>query len=188
MILWLLESQRRWRIFAGIVLLLSLGWTWQSRVPTAGDGARIPSPRVGFPAPDFTLQTLDGEMMSLSDTRGQVVVVNIWATWCGPCRAEMPAIQNLHIAESQRGLVIMAVNSTVQDNTATVRSFATELGLTFPILFDTDGAVTHSYRVQALPTTFVVDRQGVIRKIFYGGPLNEATLRAALDPLLQEEP
>ncbi|EFO80336.1 alkyl hydroperoxide reductase/ Thiol specific antioxidant/ Mal allergen [Oscillochloris trichoides DG-6] len=187
MILWLLESQRRWRIFATLVLLLSAGWMWLARVPDAANGARIPSPRVDFPAPDFSLPTLDGDSIRLSDMRGQVVLLNVWATWCGPCRAEMPAIQRLY-SESQPGLVILALNSTVQDDAAAVRGFADELGLSFPILLDTTGAVTHTYRVQALPTTFVLDRQGVIRKIFYGGPLNEATLRAALDPLLQEAP
>ncbi|WP_129631195.1 peroxiredoxin family protein [Candidatus Oscillochloris fontis] len=188
MIFWLLESQRRWSIFATLLLLLSAGWTWLARVPDAANGARIPSPRVDFPAPDFTLQTLNADTIRLSDTRGQVVVLNVWATWCGPCRAEMPAIQQLHTTQAQQGLVILAVNSTVQDDAAAVQGFVQELGLSFPILLDRDGTVTHTYRVQALPTTFVIDRQGVIRKIFYGGPLNEATLRATLDPLLQEAP
>lgn len=188
-VIWLLREPRRWTIFAALLLALGMGWTWASRVsdPAAGMG-RSPSPRAGFPAPDLSLETLGGQRLALADRRGQVVVVNFWASWCGPCRAEMPALQRLYSDMSGRGLEILAVNSTVQDSQATAQSFADEFGLSFPILLDRDGAATHAYRVQALPSTFVIDRQGVIRSVLYGGPLSEATLRAAIDPLLTEAP
>jgi peroxiredoxin len=156
--------------------------------PEVGSLALPPSPRAGFPAPDFALSSLGGETVALAELRGSVVLVNIWASWCGPCRAEMPAIQRLYEADADRGLQILAVNSTVQDSAADARAFADELGLSFPILLDVDGAVTRAYRVQALPSTFIIGRDGVVRRVLYGGPLSEATLRAELEPLLQEAP
>ncbi|MBX0329630.1 TlpA family protein disulfide reductase [Oscillochloris sp. ZM17-4] len=186
---WLFEDRRRWAAFSALLLLAGAAWTWAARVPPeAGALALTPSPRAGFPAPDFALDSLGGGQVRLSEQRGSVVLVNIWASWCGPCRAEMPAIQRLYAAESGRGLQILAVNSTVQDSADAARAFAEELGLSFPILIDGDGAVTTAYRVQALPSTFVIDRAGVVRRVLYGGPLSEATLRAELEPLLQEAP
>lgn len=183
----LLRDPRRWAIFSAAVLLLGLGWTWASRVPASIAGAgQLPSPREGFPAPDFTLMTLDGAPVSLSGQRGKVVIVNLWASWCGPCRAEMPAMQDLY--ERERGLEVLAVNSTVQDSEEAARAFARELGLTFPIALDTDGAVTRAYLVRALPATFVVDREGVIRSVIFGGPVSAAVLQTKVEPLLAEAP
>ncbi len=91
---------------------------------------RIASPREGFPAPDFTLETLTGEQVSLSDFRGKVVIVNLWASWCAPCCAKMPAMQRTYLANRDRGLEALAVNSTVQDTEGEARAFAQELGLT----------------------------------------------------------
>ena len=100
----------------------------------------------------------------------------------------MPSLQRLYTAERARGLEILAVNSTVQDSPAVARAFAEEHGLSFPILLDTDGAVSRAYRLRSLPSTFIVDRRGVIRHIFFGGPLSEETLSAAVAPLLAEAP
>lgn len=169
------------------VLLLGLGWTWLSWVPDSGSADRFPSPRTGFPAPDFALDSLRGEQTSLAALRGDVVVVNVWASWCGPCRAEMPAIQQLYAADYDRGLRVLAVNSTVQDREADARAFAQELGVTFPVLLDRDGAVTRRYLVRALPATFVVDRRGVIRAVIVGGA-SRAALQSAVEPLLNESP
>jgi cytochrome c biogenesis protein CcmG, thiol:disulfide interchange protein DsbE len=184
----LLRDARRWRLLSLAVLLLGAGWIWAARVrPSQGDTSQIPSPYPGFAAPDFTLETLGGETSSLAAQRGKVVIVNLWGSWCGPCRAEMPAIQRLYEREREQGLTVLAVHSTVQDSEENARAFAQELGLTFPIVLDRDGAVSRTYRLRALPSTFIVDRKGKIRDIIYGGPLSEATLQSKIDPLLAEE-
>jgi cytochrome c biogenesis protein CcmG, thiol:disulfide interchange protein DsbE len=149
---------------------------------------QIPSPREGFPAPDFTLNTAEGTAATLSAERGQVVIINLWASWCGPCRAEMPALQQVYAANRARGLEVLAVNSTVQDRVPDARAFAQSLGLTFPILLDADGAVGRRYLLRALPSTFFVDRKGVIRTVVFGGPMSVATIQTKIEALLREAP
>jgi peroxiredoxin len=186
---WLLHDSRRWWAFTLAILLLGAGWTWLSRVPASvATVGQIPSPREGFPAPDFTLDTLGGEFATLSAYRSKVVIVNLWASWCGPCRAEMPAIQKVYAANRQRGLEVLAVNSTFQDSQADAQEFAQNLGLTFPILLDRDGAVSKRYLLRALPSTFFIDRKGVIRSVVFGGPMTEAVVQTKIEALLQEAP
>src|SRR5262245_11602684 len=185
----LLNDTRRWWLLSLAILLLGKGWTWASRVPVSvADVGQIPSPHVGFPAPDFTLETLDGSTTSLAGPHGKVVIVNLWASWCGPCRAEMPAIQRLYDAQRDQGLTVLAVHGTFQDSEASARAFAQELGLTFPIVLDRDGEVSRRYQLHALPSTFIVDRKGIIRDVIFGGPLSEATLQSKVDALLEEAP
>lgn len=184
----IIRNPGRWSLLALAVLLLGAVWTWAARIPDPQAAiARPASPTVGFPAPDFTLQTLAGQSVALSEQRGQVVVVNLWASWCGPCRAEMPAIQQVYDAQRERGLQVLAVNSTVQDSADHARAFADELGLTFPILLDRDGDTTRSYAVRALPSTFIIDRAGIIREVIFGGPISAATLESKIQPLLAEQ-
>jgi len=186
---WLLHDSRRWWAFTLAILLLGAGWTWLSRVPASvATVGQIPSPREGFPAPDFTLDTLGGESATLSAYRGKVVIVNLWASWCGPCRAEMPAIQKVYTANRERGLEVLAVNSTFQDSQADAQEFAQNSGLTFPILLDRDGAVSKRYLLRALPSTFFIDRKGVIRSVVFGGPMTEALVQTKIEALLQETP
>jgi peroxiredoxin len=166
-----------------------VGWTWASRVPASvGSAGQIPSPREGFPAPDFTLETLGGDAATLSAHRGKVVIMNLWASWCGPCRAEMPALQKVYAAHRERGLEVLAVNSTFQDRESDAQAFAQEFGLTFPVLLDRDGAVSQRYLLRALPSTFFIDRQGVIRSVVFGGPMSEAVIESKIEGLLQEAP
>ncbi len=187
--LWLLRDLRRWWAFTLAILLLGAGWTWYFRVPaTVASVGQIPSPREGFPAPDFTLDALGGEAATLSAYRGKVVVLNLWASWCGPCRAEMPALQKVYVANRERGLEVLAVNSTFQDSETDARAFVQELGLAFPILLDRDGAVSQRYLLRALPSTFFIDRQGVIRSVIVGGPMSEAVVQTKIEALLQEGP
>lgn len=179
------SKQRIW--FIGI-LLLGLVWIFVSADRSgASTNGLIPAPQKGFLAPDFTLDTLDGETVTLSDLRGQAVIVNVWASWCGPCRLEMPAFKQVYNEYKERGLVILAVNSTLQDTRAAVEKFAAEFQLPFPIPLDTEGEVARLYRVSALPSTFFVGRDGVITKVVIGGPLAESTLRAEVESLLAEE-
>src|SRR5262245_35151320 len=182
------RNPRRWWLISLAIVLLGASWTWVSRVPNSrAETGLPPSPRAGFPAPDFTLETLDGSTTSLAGQRGKVVIVNLWASWCGPCRAELPAIQRLYDAQRDQGLAILAVHGTFQDSEASARAFAQVLGLTFPIVLDRDGAVSRRYQLRALPSTFIVDRKGIIREVIYGGPLSEATLLSKIDRLLAEE-
>jgi peroxiredoxin len=158
-------------------------------VPASAAGAgQIASPRAGFPAPDFTLPTPGGETLRLADLRGQVVIVNLWASWCLPCRAEMPALEAVYARQQARGLTVLAVNSTFQDQAEAAVKFAAEMGVTFPMLLDTDGAVSRRYLLRALPTTFFIDRRGVIRSVIIGGPMSPATLESQVELLLAEAP
>ncbi|MGH2581636.1 MAG: peroxiredoxin family protein, partial [Anaerolineales bacterium] len=141
-------------------------------------------PAEGFLAPDFTLETLAGDQVTLSGLRGQVVLVNLWASWCGPCRAEMPAIQQIYEQYRDRGFTVLGVNLTNQDSRAAAQAFVDEFGLTFPILLDTDGSVAAAYRLRSLPSSYFIDRNGVIQKVVLGGPMAEALVQTQVEQLL----
>ena len=147
----------------------------------------IPAPMEGFLAPDFELVTLNGESIALSDLHGKSILINFWASWCPPCRSEMPAMQQIYTEYRLDDFVILAVNGTHQDSLTKAESFVAERGLTFPILLDTDGQVSSIYQVRSLPTSFFVDSEGVIREVVIGGPMSEALLRTRVDRLLGEE-
>jgi cytochrome c biogenesis protein CcmG/thiol:disulfide interchange protein DsbE len=182
-----IESPRRMGMLIACVLIFGSAWIVSSAAPAgATTGSLIPSPRRGFLAPDFDLAGLDSQRVYLQDLRGQVVVINLWASWCPPCRAEMPALQRVYQEYQARGLMVLGVNMTAQDSAAEAEEFAGQLGLTFPILYDRTGLVGKLYQSRALPTTFFLDREGVIREVVVGGPLNEVTLRSRLEPLLEE--
>jgi len=127
---------------------------------------------VGRPAPAFQLQSLAGGAVSLADYKGRPVIVNFWATWCEPCKQEMPALQAE--ADATPDLVVLGVDNV--ESAVKVRPFVEQLGLRFPILLDQDGSVVERYQVTGLPTTFFIDRAGVLRSI-YRGPLTPDTLR-----------
>ncbi|MEQ6391051.1 TlpA disulfide reductase family protein [Bacillaceae bacterium S4-13-58] len=124
---------------------------------------------VGMQAPDFTLKTLDGETVSLSDFRGQKVMINFWATWCPPCRAEMPDMQKFYEDEK---VVILAVNLTETESSKDdVYDFRKEFGLTFPILIDENLDVGTQYQIRPIPTSFMIDTEGIIQHKATG-PMN----------------
>ncbi len=145
-------------------------------------------------APNFLLETLDGKEMRLSDLRGQPVVINFWATWCQPCRKEVPELVAAYNSYRERGLVILGVN--LQEGKGIVRPFAEDFGMNFPILIDRDGEVGDEYRVLGLPTTYFVDRDGVVRSVFTGpfiekgqganvqGAIEENELQKRIDQIL----
>ena len=172
----------------GAVIILGVGGIWLSSVPeNETTGGHVPSPRAGFLAPAFELETFNGEMGSLADFRGQVVVLNLWASWCPPCRAEMPALQSLYEEYQDQGLVVLAVNMTYQDSASAASAFAAEFGLSFPNMLDRTGLVGSLYRMRALPTTFFIDREGVIQEVVVGGPMSELTLQSMIIELLDVE-
>jgi cytochrome c biogenesis protein CcmG/thiol:disulfide interchange protein DsbE len=116
------------------------------------------------------------------------VLVNIWASWCPPCRAEMPAIERTYQDWRDQGFVVLAVNSTAQDKLADAQTFVTQNSLTFPIPLDESGQVTRLYRVSSLPTSFFIGKDGLIREVVIGGPMAEALLRSRVEQLLKETP
>jgi len=130
--------------------------------------------KLGEPAPNFQLRDLNGQPVALSDLRGKVVLLNFWATWCGPCRVEMPAMERLYSAFSRKDFEILAVSTDAQ-GAAVTRPFQQENHLTFPILHDADYRVGLTYGARTLPMTFMVDRQGIVRHQIFGARDWEAT-------------
>ncbi len=179
-------TQRR-LLFIGIVVL-GLAWTLKSADKNgASTAGLIPAPQQGFLAPDFTLETLAGESITLSELRGKAVLLNFWATWCPPCRAEMPAFQQAYQDYSDQDFVILAVNAIQQDNLAAIHEFQAEYGLSFPIVLDNDGNVSRAYQVRSLPTSFFIDKDGVISEVVIGGPIAEALIRSRIEELVNHE-
>jgi peroxiredoxin len=179
------ESKSTWYALMAILLALGVAWIALSRAPeqvAVAQNGRPPSPQAGFTAPDFTLDKLGGGTVSLSDLQGQAVLVNFWATWCPPCRAEMPAIQRVYDRYRDQGFTVLAVD--LQESDSQVADFAAEMGLTFPILMDRDGSVFARYRVMGLPSTFFVDRDGVIQDVALGGPMTEAYIESQVTSLM----
>jgi cytochrome c biogenesis protein CcmG, thiol:disulfide interchange protein DsbE len=177
----------RWKLFSILILLGGALWVWASAAaPDAVTAGQIPAPRKGFLAPDFALTDQNGSEYSLSDLRGQAVLVNMWASWCTPCRAEMPAMQTVYQDYHERGFEILAVNTTFQDDPNSALSFANELGLTFPLLWDIDGSTSSLYQIRAMPTSFFVKRDGTIDEVVIGGPMAEALLRVRIERLLED--
>ena len=174
------------RIIYSVILLLGLAWIWvsadRSGASTAG---QIPAPQQGFLAPDFELNTPTGETVKLSDLRGQAVLVNLWATWCPPCRAEMQAIETVYNEYKDQGFVVLAVNMTYQDNQVDIMPFVTDQGLTFPILLDETGDMAKAYQLNSLPSSFFIGRDGIINEVVIGGPMAEALLRTRVEDILK---
>jgi thiol-disulfide isomerase/thioredoxin len=147
---------------AGCVLLagaLGVATYWGRAAPAGrADAFAVTRPVAATAASGFELPALDGGTVRLDDFRGRVVLLNFWATWCAPCREEMPALAALATQLGPQGLVVLAVS--VREPRATVEPFVRGLGLRFPVALDQEGTVTARYHVFALPTTIVVDRQG----------------------------
>ncbi len=118
-------------------------------------------PKEELQAIDFTLQDLTGRETSLNAFRGKVVFLNFWATWCGPCRAEIPSMEKLYTELKDQGFTIVAVNS--QESAEQVSAFVQEMGMSFPVLLDSAGKAGATYTVRAIPTTYIIDPQGSIR-------------------------
>jgi cytochrome c biogenesis protein CcmG/thiol:disulfide interchange protein DsbE len=129
---------------------------------------------VGKPAPDFTLKTIDGKEIKLSDLKGKAVLINLWASWCPPCRYEMPGIQAAYEKYKFKGLVVLGIDFTVQDNLQDVKAFVQELKLSFPILLDETGDVSAGlYGMRGLPTSYFIDTGGILDRIQIGAMLPE---------------
>ena len=120
----------------------------------------------GQTAPDFALKSSSGENLRLSEYRGDVVMVNFWATWCGPCRQEMPILDELYSRYQRVGFSLLGVN--IDDNSSKAMNMVSELGVTFPVLFDSRKEVSELYDVDAMPVTLLIDREGTVRYVHQG--------------------
>lgn len=144
---------------------------------------------LGSKAPDFTAITVDSapRERSLADYRGQVVMVNVWATWCLPCRVEMPSIEALHQAYGSKGFKVLAVSVDDPGHIATIRAFARQYNLTFEILHDPEKKIVEQYDILGYPETFIIGRDGVIRKkLLSATDWNSPDHRALVERLLAE--
>ncbi|HOG48157.1 MAG TPA: TlpA disulfide reductase family protein [Anaerolineae bacterium] len=143
---------------------------------------RRPGPATkGQEAPDFSFQTTDGKTVRLSDYRGKVVLVNLWATWCGPCRMEVPDLVAAYNRYAPRGFTVLAVNQGEERDL--VAAFAGQFGIEFPVLLDQDGRIRTNYPYRGIPTSFIVDRNGIVREIWMGN-ISEEAIKQLVEPLL----
>lgn len=184
-----MTGRRQLAIVAGTLVLLAVLFFAVKRML----GNELSPVGVGIEAPDFSAVTIDSvpTVKSLADYKGQVVMLNIWATWCGPCRIEMPGIEQLHKTYGPRGLKIVAVSVDAPHTESQIRDFVKQYGLTFQILHDTtgeDGAIGQAYQITGYPETIIIGRDGLIRKMLMGAsdwnsPLN----RGLVERLLAEK-
>jgi peroxiredoxin len=142
-------------------------------------GVSLPAPIVGSPAPDFELELLDGQYTTLSNYRGQPVLLNFWATWCGPCEVEMPFFQSQY-EQHGSNFSILAINNAEQAHR--VQQFVDRHALTFPVLLDQDASVQKLYQVRGYPTSLLVDAEGIIR-VYHVGVMSEKQLSKYLQEL-----
>lgn len=154
----------------GVILALLLAgarwWGESLDVPGAEAAGALLQP--GQPAPDFVAHAPDGTVIALRDYRGRPVIINFWATWCAPCRQEMPVLQGVYDAHKTAGLVILAVSQDQQDQADLVRAYWATLGLTFPSLLDPEGKIASQYRVVLLPSSVFVRPSGTVAAVHLG--------------------
>jgi len=145
----------------------------------------VAAKEVSGPAPDFTLKSRGGENLKLSEFRGEVVMINFWASWCGPCRKEMPLLDQLYRRYHPMGFTILGVN--VEEDSGDALRLLKEIPVTFPILFDRDNKVSEAYELVAMPSTVMVDRDGNMRFVHLGYlPGYEREYEAQIKALIRE--
>ncbi len=152
----------------------------------SGPPSSMEAAQVGFSAPNFRLTSLDSQEIGLNDLKGSPIILNFWASWCPPCKAEMPAFQKASQEYSDTELQIIAINATSQDSLSEVKQFIDQHGITFPIPLDQTGSVSRDYLVHSLPTTYFIDQDGIITEVIIGGPIPLSLLRIQASQLLAE--
>lgn len=170
--------------FALVALLALLGWGWftQDTAPKQTVPQAVGIQR-GNMAPDFSLTTTEGEVIKLSNLRGKKVIVNLWATWCPPCRAEIPDMQAFYEANKDNGVVILGVNLTATETSLeNVAAFVKTYGMTFPVLLDVDKEVGSQFQAISIPTSYIIDSRGVIREKFIG-PMDQEKIEKMISSL-----
>ncbi len=167
----------------GVVSFLLLSQNESSPAPTSQNDRSVTPMEVNFPAPEFSLSTLEGETQSISDYKGKVVLVNNWATWCPPCKAEMPSLRDFHNANVSKGFTVIAVEAG--DPKEDVLAFANTLNLQFPVWLDTAGVSLKAIGNGSLPNSYVIDRTGTVR-LAWTGEISLAMLEKYVTPIIQE--
>jgi peroxiredoxin len=166
-----------------VLIVASITFILRNQAPQTELSA-VPA-RVEFPAPELTLTDIQGKSRSLADYRGQVVLVNLWATWCPPCKAEMPTLQAFYEKYREAGFVIIAINDG--EAKKDVVQFVKDYQLTFPVWLDpTYIATEEAFHTLNLPSSFVIDRGGTIRLAWVGG-INSKVLEEYVHPLIKEQ-
>ncbi|MFN8386768.1 MAG: TlpA disulfide reductase family protein [Anaerolineales bacterium] len=169
----------------GVALITASAFYLYRNVPPRADVSVVPAV-ANYPAPELTLTDLGGVTHSLAKYRGQVVLVNLWATWCEPCKKEMPALQAFHDKYAKDGFTIIAINDG--DPTEDVIQFAKDFELSFPIWLDpTYIATEQAFKTLGLPSSYVIDRNGIVRLQWMGG-IEKRALEKYVAPIIAEEP
>lgn len=176
-----------WTGIAGAVVLIAILAVLQMNptipVVSGENDETIPLAKIGEPAPDFALSTLDGQTFSLSSFRGRPVVLYFWASWCSFCRNEMPGLNvTFETHRDSSDLVVLAIN--ILEDAATVRHYMQNLGISFPVLLDRDGKATQQYLVRATPSYYFIDRNGILQARIIG-TVRPAAFRARLEAILK---
>jgi peroxiredoxin len=182
----MLNSRFTWSIIIVALALLGIGWIAlsQETVTSLDPGSNITeAPIPGYLAPQFVLNSTLGEEIALEDYLGRPIVLNFWATWCPPCRAEVPHFQDASVKYNGRVAIVGVDQGEPQ---SVVTDFANSFALSYPLLLDQDNTVNRQYGVSALPTTVFVDAQGVVREV-YTGIINGAVLQDRIENLLDED-
>ncbi len=176
-----MNGRRKTMLVAILALVLASGLI-MAGCSSSAPSASAEGTEVGKLAPDFQLQSLDGQMVSLGDFRGKAVLLNFWATWCGPCRFEMPFLQRVYEERSDQGLVILAVN--IGESQSEVKEFMESFDLSFLTVLDTATEVARQYNIRGIPTTFFIDKDGVIQDLKIGSFTSEAELALKLSKVI----
>ncbi len=169
-------SRRRWVVQATIIIGVTL-----MGVQAISDGVKVQRlPGIGVQAPAFSLDTASGEPVTLASYKNQIVIVNFWASWCPPCRAEMPSLQTMHDRYKMQGVTVLAVNMTATESSAKQAvTFMANGNFTMPLALDTQGKTMEAYRIRAYPTTVIIDQTGIVQHIFEGA-VHHRTLEKAI--------
>lgn len=178
-----IRAKRKYAFF--IIMAVLAVFISLTRMPAdqIGDGD-IRSPKAGFLPPHFSSELMNGGNFDETSVSGQVVIINFWASWCPPCKAEMPALQAASLEYADQNVVIIGVNATSQDSLSDAKAFIADEGISFPILLDPSGKLNADFNINSLPTTYFIASDGKIKNVIVGGPISETSLRAQIENLL----